>query len=93
VEQFSVLLSHFFGCLQYPEIFTPLRQTLFLETAKNYSEPNQGNRVTVPFQFISGPEIDQALSWWRIQSLGQSSVFFNTELHVTASTFQHNKLH
>jgi hypothetical protein len=24
----------FFGCLQYPEIFVPLRQTLFMKTAK-----------------------------------------------------------
>jgi hypothetical protein len=32
----------FFGCLQYPEIFVPLRQTLFLETARSHSEPNEG---------------------------------------------------
>jgi hypothetical protein len=36
-----VLLSHFFGCLQYPEIFVPLRQTLFLETARGHLEPNR----------------------------------------------------
>jgi len=41
---------HFFGCLQYPEIFIPLRQTLFLEIARTHSEPNQGNRVGVPNQ-------------------------------------------
>jgi hypothetical protein len=34
----------FFGCLQYPEIFVPLTQALFLETARSHSEPNQGNR-------------------------------------------------
>jgi hypothetical protein len=50
VEQLSVSSSHFFGCLQYPEIFVPLRQTLFLETARSHSEPNQRNRVGVPFQ-------------------------------------------
>jgi hypothetical protein len=32
VEYLSVPSSHFFGCLQYPEIFITLRQTLFLET-------------------------------------------------------------
>jgi len=32
----------FFGCLQYPEIFVPLKQTLFLETARSHSEPYQG---------------------------------------------------
>jgi hypothetical protein len=32
VEQLSVLMSHFFGCLQYPEIFVTLRQALLLET-------------------------------------------------------------
>jgi len=34
--------SHFFGCLQYREIFIPLRKSLFLETARSHSEPNQG---------------------------------------------------
>jgi hypothetical protein len=39
-----------FGHLHCPEIFSSLRQTLFLETTRNHSEPNQGNRVGVPFQ-------------------------------------------
>jgi hypothetical protein len=39
-----------FRCLQYPEIFVPIRQTFFLETAKSHMEPNQGNRVDVQFQ-------------------------------------------
>jgi hypothetical protein len=48
--------SHFYGCLKNPEI-VPLRQTLFLETARRHSEPNQGNRVCVTFQkLILGPE-------------------------------------
>jgi len=38
------------GCLQYLEVFVPLRQTLFLETARSHSEPNQGNKVGVSFQ-------------------------------------------
>jgi hypothetical protein len=42
-------LSDFFGCLQYPEIFTSLRHTLVLDTARTHSEPNEGNRVGVPF--------------------------------------------
>jgi hypothetical protein len=29
VKQLSVPSSHFFGCLQYPEIFLPLKQTYF----------------------------------------------------------------
>jgi len=31
-------------------IFVPLRQALFLETAKSHSESNQENRMVVPFQ-------------------------------------------
>jgi hypothetical protein len=46
---FSAVIT-FFGCLQYPEIFVPLKQTLFLETATSHLEPNKGNRVGVPFQ-------------------------------------------
>jgi hypothetical protein len=40
----------FFRCLHYPEIFVPLRQTLFLETARSHSELNVGNMVGVPLQ-------------------------------------------
>jgi hypothetical protein len=29
-NSFQMPSSHIFGCLQYPEIFVPLRQTLFL---------------------------------------------------------------
>jgi hypothetical protein len=57
VEQLSVPLSYFLGCLQYPEIFVRLRQTLFLKISRSHSEPNQGNGVGVPFQLsIFGPE-------------------------------------
>jgi hypothetical protein len=57
VEQLSVPTSHFFGCLQYPEISVPLKQTLFLERARSHSESNQRNRVGVTFQQpIFGPE-------------------------------------
>jgi hypothetical protein len=52
-----VLESHYFRCLQYLEMFIPLKQTLFLEIARIYLEPNQGNVVSVPFQhFIFAPE-------------------------------------
>jgi hypothetical protein len=44
------VLSFFFGYLQYLKLFIPLRQTLFLETVRRYSESNQGNTVSVPFQ-------------------------------------------
>jgi hypothetical protein len=47
VEQLSMPLSHF---LDVFNILIPLRVTLFLETARNLSEPNLGNRVGVPFQ-------------------------------------------
>jgi hypothetical protein len=36
---FSAVVT-FFGCLLYPEIFIPLRQTLFLETARSHSVLN-----------------------------------------------------
>jgi len=44
LETFQYLLiwnsfSFSFGCLQYPEIFVTLKQTLFLETARSHSEP------------------------------------------------------
>jgi len=32
-----------------------------------------------------------ALSWWRIQSLGQRSGLFSTQIHVTTTLFPHNK--
>jgi hypothetical protein len=50
VKELSAPLSQFFECLQYPEFFVPLRQTLFLKIATSHLEPNQGNRVGVPFQ-------------------------------------------
>jgi hypothetical protein len=58
LEIFSVSAVVTFLCLQCPEIFVTLRHTLFLETARSHSEPNQGNRVRV------------SLSGWRIQSMG-----------------------
>jgi hypothetical protein len=36
VEYLSVPLSHFFRCLQYPEIFIPLRQTIFGNSHKSF---------------------------------------------------------
>jgi hypothetical protein len=39
---FSAVIT-FFGCLQYPEIFVPLRETI-LGNSRKHSEPNQGNR-------------------------------------------------
>jgi hypothetical protein len=36
VEQLPVPSSHLFGCIQYREIFIPLRQILFLETATSH---------------------------------------------------------
>jgi hypothetical protein len=38
-------------CLRCAEIFVPLRQTLVVGTARSLSEPNQGNRAGVPFQY------------------------------------------
>jgi hypothetical protein len=34
-------LRHISLCVQYPEIFVPLRQTLFLETVRSHSGPNE----------------------------------------------------
>jgi hypothetical protein len=47
VKYLSVPFSHFFffGCLQYLDIFIPLWQTLFLETARSHSEPNRWTRI------------------------------------------------
>jgi hypothetical protein len=51
VEYLPVLsLQFLFGCLQYPEIFVPLRETLLLETARGHSEPNEVNRLGGTFQ-------------------------------------------
>jgi hypothetical protein len=46
---FSAVVT-FLGCLQHPEIFVPLRQTSFLETARIHLDSSQGNMVGVPFQ-------------------------------------------
>jgi hypothetical protein len=96
-----VQLSHFFGCLQYPGIFIPLRQTLFLETVRSHSGPNQENRAGVPFQqLIFGPETalrrvscetehchgGESDHWVKGQD------FSNAQFHVTASIFPYNKL-
>jgi hypothetical protein len=72
----------FFGCLRYPEIFVPLRQTLFVETSRSHSEPYQGNVVSVTFQwtiffFVRNclkecALLAETLLWWRIQTLGVS---------------------
>jgi hypothetical protein len=43
LEQLTMQSSHFFGCLQYLEIFIHLRQTLFLEKERSHLEPNQWN--------------------------------------------------
>jgi len=40
----------FFECLQYHEMFVPLRWTLFLETATSHLESNHMNRVGISFQ-------------------------------------------
>jgi len=47
---FSAFVS-FFRCLTSPETFVPLRQTLFSETTRSHSEPNQGNRMGLPLQY------------------------------------------
>jgi hypothetical protein len=49
VEWLSAIVT-FFLCLQYSQIFVPVRQTLFLEAATSPSEANQMNRVGVLFQ-------------------------------------------
>jgi hypothetical protein len=46
-------------------VFIPLRQTLFLETARSHSETNQGNRAGAAFQWsIFGSET----AWQRVPS-------------------------
>jgi len=42
-----VLLSHLFGCLQYPEIFI---KADFTFANRSHLEPNQGNRAGVLYQ-------------------------------------------
>jgi hypothetical protein len=44
-KSFQCRRHSLFGCFQHSEIFVPLRQTLFLETARSHSEPNQAKRV------------------------------------------------
>jgi hypothetical protein len=101
VKLLSVLSSHLFGCHQYPEIFVLLRQTSFLETATSHSEPNQGNRVGIPFQWsIFEPETAWQRTPCELEHChgGESShwanvqAFIYVQLHVTASAFPHNKL-
>jgi hypothetical protein len=42
VESFQCYCNISFGCLQYPEIFIPLRQNLFSETARGHMEQIRG---------------------------------------------------
>jgi hypothetical protein len=46
---FSAVVTSF-RCLQCAEIFVPLRQTLFLETATSHSEPYRRKGMGVPYQ-------------------------------------------
>jgi hypothetical protein len=57
---------------QYLEIFIPFEQTLLLEPARSHLEPNQGNRVGVPFQqLILRPEAAlQCLVSWSMVIVG-----------------------
>jgi hypothetical protein len=47
---FSAVITFYFECLQYPEIFIRLRQPLLLETSR--SEPNRG--IEWVFHFSNG---------------------------------------
>jgi len=64
------------GCLKYHEIFIPVRQTLFLETEVIWSQIR--GRGWVLQKLLARHSVLWAgvLSWWRIQSVDQSSGLF-----------------
>jgi hypothetical protein len=80
---FSIVIT-FLLCFQYPKIFIALRQTSFLETVRSHSEPHQewgGHSISVLNLQARNSLTESALwvgalSWWRIQLLGQSPGLF-----------------
>jgi hypothetical protein len=94
VELLSVSSYYFFGCPQCHEIFIPLRQILFLGTARSHSEPNKGNRVGAYFSnrcFVTETAVRERL----VCLVGNVIVGPNLRrscTQVTASVFPHNRL-
>jgi len=76
------------GCHLYPDIFIPLRQTLFLETGSSHPEPIRGQKLL---------DRKRLVSWGIImvenQIVGSKfRAFSHAQLHITPSLFPHNKL-
>jgi hypothetical protein len=79
----------FFGCLQYPEIFVPLRQDfIFWNSQKPFGSKSgeQGGCSISVIDFWARHFLTESalwagpLSWWGIQLLGQSSGIFCTSI-------------
>jgi hypothetical protein len=75
---FHVMVTFFFfGCLQYPEIFIRLRQTLFLETATSHSSKIRAIRWVFRFsnRFLGQKLLDrERLVSWSIVMLENPNV-------------------
>jgi len=92
--------SHFFRCLQYPEIFVLSRQTIILETARSNSKPNQGKDLVFLLsnrllgQKLSDRERLVSCSIVKVENPIVGPNFrhsFYAQLHVTTSVFPHSK--
>jgi hypothetical protein len=100
VEQLSVQSSHLFGCLQYPEIFIPLRQTSFLEQPEVMWSQTKGKGWVLHFSNrFSGQKLLKRppceLEHWhggKSNCWAKVQAFFCAQLHITASLLPHNKL-
>jgi len=93
--------SYFFsGCLRYPEIYVPLRQTIFGNSHKSfgtksweYSECSISVIIFWTRKCLTENALwSVALSWCIIRSLGQNSGIFYAQLQVTALALPHNEL-
>jgi hypothetical protein len=79
-----------FGCFQYPEVFIPLRQTLF-----GAKSGEQGGVLRFNNRFLGQELLDREMEHChggKSNRWANAHAFFYAQLHVTASVFVHNKL-
>jgi hypothetical protein len=87
--------------LQYPEIFVPLRQTLFWKQPEVISSHIRGTGWVIQFtnRFLGQKLLDrERLVSWNTVMVEIPIVepkfmpFYMQQLHITASVFPHNKV-
>jgi hypothetical protein len=100
-NSFQYRRHFFYARFQYPEIFVPLRQTLFLEPAEVIWSQIRETEWVLNFsnRFLGQKLLDRKrLVSWSIVMVENPIVgpklrfFFFTQVHITASVFPYNKI-